>query len=229
MKTKFKQFLESVEEINVVDINGDINWNYDNVYPFFAKTKNGDEILIGPESTMHSMIENEFDVKREDYPFQGRIWTEFKIIGFWQDETDDVYHLPQKFFTRLGEELGIEDIMDYKISISVYEVENVDYSFRMNDFLEESEYDFINGSVYIPLKDYFDLDIEDYLTIDVEEINKQKLLHIMNAKEKQAYYKKHGKAKGFGSHKTSWDSKNPIAWRQAKLRSENNSYKKRPN
>jgi len=45
-------------------------------------------------------------------------------------------------------------------------------------------------------------------------------VHIMNAKEKIAYYKKHGKAKGFGSHKTSWDSKNPIAWRQAKLRSE---------
>jgi len=59
--------------------------------------------------------------------------------------------------------------------------------------------------------------IEEYETSQ-DTPEEKKFVHLMNFKEKEQYYKKYGKPKGFGSDLKS--KKNPIWWEQAKRTSE---------
>jgi len=199
---------------------GEINYANKESYAFKFDIDDG-EIYFSDAGRTHSSI-------NFDGILHGRIWTEHKIIGFWSlnfsdikiidDDTttkdNDVYKSNNSNFT-FQETLDIiEDnfqVVDFSSGWLI------DVPSKWSEYNETTyeEYD-VEWSL-LPIEDFKKIEVDNHISSDIE---KAKDLHLMNAKEKQAYYKKHGKAKGFGSDKTSMSSKNPIAWRQAKMRSE---------
>ena len=179
---------------------GDVFTYVSNGFPFAWELET-DDIIVGGYGSMHS--DNGIGYKEygdDGFDFQGRIWIKEKLIGFWD------YPKPSDFKKVIDsiEDYLQEKIWDNNFQVEIYIVDDkVKYGWSV--YYDDFE------SKLIPIEEY----------VGSEDVPEDKLLlHLMDQKEKELYYKKHGKQKGFGSDKTSSDSDNPIEWRQAKMKSE---------
>ncbi|NPV12816.1 MAG: hypothetical protein HPY57_13605 [Ignavibacteria bacterium] len=150
--------------------------------------------------------------------FPGRLWINQKIISFWKYPT--VEKLPQVLkdiqdtFNSLSKEERKYTIIDKNNEKKEHYFDDIDFSDKewLIEVLDEDLYDPNNiewdtDTILIPLSDY----------VGSKERDKEELMipHLANWSEKQALKAK-GFGRGFGSDLTAWDSKNPLAWRQAK-------------
>jgi len=189
------KYLKNFEDADSVKINN-INTHYlhKDAYPI---AWDGTQVVIGDNSSTHS------DSGIFDFEFAGRIWIDRKIISFW-------YYPDKDIFNKIID--GIEKQMLISIWNNGYLIEII---FGENDEIikdEEETYQYI-GRIYRKL-----IPIEEYEK-SINSSEKERAIHLMDPKEKEEYYKKYGKPKGFGSDLKS--KKNPIWWEQAKRTSEN--------
>jgi len=212
-----------------------------------------DSIYIGEKEIKYSDIDAyafKFDIDDGDVVFskvgkthgsinfdgflEGRIWVERKIISFWdynfsdikiEKDSDDNNLMDGDVSKSNNSRFTFEETLEIIQSNFEGDVDFVD-GWRIDVPAEWSEYNTTTYEVYH--NDFSLIPIEEFEKIEIKngvDLDNAKRIHLMNAKEKEAYYKKHGKPKGFGSDKTSFTSKNPIAWRQAKMRSEKRNLK----
>jgi len=140
--------------------------------------------------------------------FSGRLWlAPYKIISFWNTPKDE--KKLQKYLEDLDQDLRDKGHLKPNETIfnSGWRVEDYRDSDNMNGAGKMNKTNDINEP--IPLEEF------TYQEFDPEAYK----VHLMNFKEKEQYYKKYGKPKGFGSDLKS--KKNPIWWEQAKRTSEN--------
>ena len=165
------------------------------------------------------------DEGRNEMKYSGRLWKNSKYISFWdypKDYTElwKVLNDIMVAFKKEGKKINITD--NWYIEV----VTNEEGNQIQNDykFWGESE---IEG----PMKGYTDLSkiikIKDYMG-SKNFSEEERAIHLLSWKEKQELKKK-GWGKGFGSDMTAWDSKNPLAWRQAKYQENTQYYNKELN
>jgi len=179
----------------------------------FTTTRNKRKGVVDTErGRMHSDMY--FDFEREgvlvstsrNYIFSGRLWLEHHIISFWY--TPDTKEKLDKFLKDIDQDLRDKGHLRENETIfdGTWYVENyIDSENEEGVGNFDTEYD---EPYLIPLKDFTGQEFSE------EHYN----VHLMNAKEKELYYKKHGKPTGFGS--TLKANKNPLKWEQAKRTSE---------
>ena len=219
MITKFKNYLitENPDKIN-------LGWEYveydnDDALPFFC-TVNSDhtevnKMYIGEYGKAHNRIK--YDGNFEDKAYPGRLFFDNKVMSFW------VYP-NEKLFVSIIKKL--EQFLDVKLFNDGWRIEIIENN---NGDIEKMKFD--------PKKscNYFDGDywgnknrlipIEEYV-VSENVPEEQKILHMMNWKEKELA-KKRGELdiKGWGSNKTAWDSPNNLPWRQAIYQEKKNNDK----
>ena len=177
-----------------------------------------DEMLIGFNKTHRELLEENdlnYDIESNglvirtimDYP--GRIWVKNKVISFW------IYPTPEKLpkiLDDIEEEYNkhIDSVnIDSDHKLPKLDFNDPDWLIEVfdNNLRDPNDYDWRGTQKLVPLSNY---------TGSRQRSKKELLIpHLLNWKEKQELKKK-GWGKGFGSDMTAWDSKNPLAWRQAK-------------
>ena len=191
----------------------------------------GEEMLIGFGITHRDMLDElnldyEEDeqgiIRRTDMGYPGRMWMTRKIMSFW------IYPTPEELPKILQDIEKIYNDEVKKLDEISYPKEFVNKYYPKLDFndpewlievfdenlKDPDDYDWRGTQKLVPLSNY-----TGSKQRDEEEL---KIPHLMNWKEKQELKKK-GWGRGFGSDKTAWDSKNPLAWRQAKYQENKNN------
>lgn len=214
MITKFQKFLitESPDTIEIAD-NDFLSYEDDDAIPFFTNVNidhtQVENIFLGNlgDGDCHGDID--YNGRRGNKSYPGRLWLNSKIMGFWVYPNEELFK-------------SIIETLEEKLEIKIFnngwkiEVIKKDNKVRKNEFNPDKD-DYFFGDD----DNYFDnteiIPIERYMgSEDIPE--EQQIMHLMNWKEKEAA-RKAGKLhfpKTFGSYLTGWDSKNNIAWRQAK-------------
>lgn len=214
---EWKNLYEHPDTISYLEDNELKTVSYNDYSVSFTLDNNNKAVVDFKTNGNHSTMTREYDKKglsikgSAQCDFSGRLWLDIKIISFWitPKEQKDL----QKHLEELDQDLRDKGHIkeDETIFNSGWRVEN--YRDDNNNGYGEMEYKsfFYTPKKAIPLEHFTQQDFDP-------ELYK---VHIMNAKQKEEYYKKNGKTKGFGSNKTAWDSNtNNIAWRQAKIKSE---------
>lgn len=170
----------------------------------------------------------------EDCYYQGRIWTDSKVISFWDypKTKNDLFDFLKK----------LEKKIHKKIIDNGYKIEIIDFNDDLKDiiinefkrnkiYIKPEEIDYKNVNIIGREIFYKHKGIEEYITdtandkletiIPLEEYkgslnvpNELKNIHLMNSKDKQKLKKNTNFGKGFGADKTAWDSPNNIQNRQ---------------
>jgi hypothetical protein len=175
-------------------------------------------IYFGPNGGGHADMRTQGP--KPSYP--GRIWTESKIIAFWVYPNNELF---KSIIEKLEDELNLKIFNNgWRIEIQI-----TNGKIKKREVSTNNDY-YINDEGYENANDYYINDegyenaklvpIEDYIGSEDVDPNKREL-HLMNWKEKEKLKQKGKLARGFGSDTTAWDSKKPIEWRQAMLKSEN--------
>ena len=218
MIKKFSNFKLLKENPSYIrDENGDKLCDMDDLdsKPFYCdvndKHTNVLNVYFGEFKDSHYNAGSEID--NPSYP--GRLWTKSKIISFW---TYPNVILFKSIIKKIESELKI------KIFNNGWRIEVV----RMNGEIVNTEYSEDNDDYY---NSDVDFDMEDLISIDnysgSENVpEREKLWHLMNAKEKSDKIASGNRPQIYGgSYKTAWGTMNDIRWRQAKYSSEGKHYK----
>jgi len=178
----------------------DVNDNHTNVI----------NVYFGDFTDSHYNAGHEID--NPCYP--GRLWTNNKIISFW---TYPNILLFKSIIKKIENELNI------KIFNNGWKIEVV----RKNGEIMKTEYSEDVDNYY---NSDIDFDLEELIPIEQysgsENVSdREKLWHLMNAKEKAEKISSGSRPQiQGGSSKTAWGTMNDIRWRQAKYSSECKHY-----
>jgi len=209
-QAKYQESLNIISDFKVFEWGDSITFNTNNaVQPFyvglstgrpFAYNQTTGEIFIGDEGNTHSdyNLEHPCNDKDTEWYWHGRLWENDKMITFWY------YPEPDKFkelIDLIAEKLDIP-MWNNGWQVQVYEKNN---EVIYGDCEEDCEFSDVDTTL-IPIEKYVG-------SKDAPE--KERAIHLLSYAEKQEM-KKNGWGKGWGSDMTAWDSKNPLAWRQAK-------------
>jgi len=191
-----------------------IDYRLANAFPFkfFFNEK---KVVFGGESKTHGEIASASDFKDYNY-IEGRLWLDEKIISFWVYDFSDIQMNARPNDYKKG--FWNDNQLSFKESLEI-----IQDSFNSNFAYEPIN--LFNWNIDIPIENVNDNDNRKvfndntytyysirFKVISVKEFMKDmkvdnsglaaaKQIHLMNAEEKEEYYKKHGKPKGFGSDK----------------------------
>jgi len=208
--SKFKLILEHPD--HVYDREGKNHYGVedDDAIPFSCDVNSEHtdvrEIHIGAKGIYH-----------EDMPYMGRnknyigrLWLKSKIISFWVYPIDELF---KKIIDKLEKKLKIKIFNNgWRIEIlkSDGEILKSTYDKKLdvdNYFFNLNYDDYDPKTLLIPIEDYI---------ISNNPSEKDRMWHLMNAKEKENAAKIGKKPDIFGGSKiTAWDSPKNIKWRQA--------------
>ena len=118
MVTKFKLFeagdwVKYNRIINNKKVMIELSWENTLSYPFIIPSSDKDSIYFGRESTTHGGIN--YDVFNIP-DIQGRIWLEYKVIGFWDLKTENIskeLYKIQNYFNTKYKSLSKSNVEDY--------------------------------------------------------------------------------------------------------------------
>lgn len=178
------------------------------------------------KSIRYSLYNNEKEMyTRERMKYSGRLWKESKYITFWDfpkdyDELWKVLNDIMEEFKREGKELKITDDWYIEVVTDKFgnQIEN-DYLFWGESEIKGPIEGYVETSKIIKIKDYMG---------SKKFSEEERAIHLLSWAEKQEL-KKRGWGKDWGSNLTSWDSKNPLWWRQAKYQENAQYYNKELN
>jgi len=172
-----------------------------------------DKILVSSYARMCHGELTDYGLEREDLKYSGRLWKDNKYITFWDFPKD---------YTKLWKVLN--DIM------KAFKKKNIDIEITDDWWIEivtneagkqiENDYKYWGDSDNSKL-----IKIKDYMGSE-QFSEEERAIHLLSWAEKQEMKKK-GWGKGWGSDMTAWDSKNPLAWRQAKYQESAQFYYKK--
>lgn len=215
MITKFEKYKLITESPDIIFIKEEpyvLDVESPDSKPFFCEVNNEHnkvvQVYFG-QSGYHSDMQ--FDSPTGVY--YGRLWLNSKIISFWIYPKDDIF---VSIIKKMEENLNI------KMFNNNWRIEVV----KKNDEIVKTK-DTPSKSTYSNNNDYNGktelISIDDYVGSE-NFSEKEKLWHLMNAKEKQEAIRA-GKRQPIigGSHLTAWDQPMNIRWRQA-LRQESKKY-----
>jgi len=211
---------------DVLMLNGvRVDYEEYDAYGFFYAD---DKVEFSYPGMSHSTI-RDVNANRE----RGRIWTDSKIISFWkynfsdiEDSYPEVNHHDLKITNKLTFREMLKFISDefnkthdLKININDEWLIDVPIKWTDGDVKPKFIYNYYkNQYAVVTLKDF-----EQGIIIDDESLGQAEIIHNLDVKDKEDYYKKHGKPKGWGSDLKI--KKNPLDWEQAKRTSENMNIK----
>jgi len=193
-------------------------YTHDDAFAFFVYFKHG-VVLFSYQGDTHSdILEN--DDNREMYnnlkseyetplKIRGRIWVDRKLISFWDYDFSDInidssksihLHAVEKNNTLTFRET-------LKLIENEFNVEHENIHFD-EEWLIDVPVDFTNVSkdtytVYDNTYTLMSLDeFEKGVDIDTSGLDNAANIHLMDQKQREEYYKKHGRPKGWGSDKS---------------------------
>jgi len=198
---KYLKRFETADYIVIDD--KDVSYDVANAYPFLLSTN--DEIVFGDEGGTHGGI---MDIKFVWNSVRGRIWIEQRVISFWVIDADNLSSLLKKIQDSFNKPRKNKiDFFDGTWNIDLFRFEmdkthmitKQKYNKYKNNFgeYELSDESFRGGKkgVLVPLLEY----LKDNNQLNIELDEEAYKLHLMNQKDKEEYYKKHKKPKGWGS------------------------------
>lgn len=140
---EYKKLLTETPDKVLLASGKSLRTNNHDAYPFFADSNDYTNVLIGDSGTLHLEMEKTIGELNPDFSpvYHGRIWTDNKIISFWEYPSVSVLH-------KILEGLEIAFEAEHKFKINILNDDN----FLIEIFTEDEEgdeyYDFI------PIKEY---------------------------------------------------------------------------
>ena len=204
MIIKFNDFNKLNESPDNLDFNNDrLHVRDDDAYPFLCKVSNNHEKLVELKIGNNGEYHLELYFK-DDFLYPGRIWIDHKVLSFWVYPNEILF---KQIISELERQLNIKIfnngfmieviLEDDKVVKTEYDPKKTIYDY----FYSSMKY----SNTFIPIEEYSG-------SYDIPE--EVKIQHLMSWKEKEiAKRMKYIHFKGFGSDKTSWDSKRNIKYR----------------